>query len=788
MFENIPDFLGAIGTLSLADVFHLITSNLLTLVWILLVPFLLYKNDQGKELLIGLFDDAEAFTGVRASALIFLFHVLALAIFYVPVVLFPGATDEELAKLRPVTGQHAYIALFACALPMLFYSAIVFIQQYNRQRKWWLLAVFPGLIVLGSVLAYLMLHGPRYSLALISLLTGGNMALCFGLILLIRWIKRRQAAADKKDVNIFLNYMAVGFCLALQLPLIAGALRNLDWLFLHNLPMYNLNYLMTIGIAIVTVVFLSFAHNLQSLSPTFVLMGIIIFYLMVGDAVIAAYVIWPNWAKYLLSAVLAFVAYVMFIRKAKMHTIHRVPTQITTEQRTTLETFFDRWWDINIAPTLRTNTSGEIPIYLFGIQGGGSRAGFWACELLNRLDEETNGQFHKHIFAAASASGGSSGFGAMLALWRYLDEHPTIPDARKIAIRRQFARGMFGKNYLSSAFFQLLLAEAGKRFLELFGKKVHNRNFVHQSDESLAFAHAIREGWESGTTNGDDNKSFFTLARERFRSLFDRGYRDPIDAGDAGKIPNYPMRPYLSYWYHPDGRVDGRLPLYFPITFNIQTGKSGFTSAVEWNPKVFIDAIDILKSAESDQAGAREKQSVPLVGASHLSQLFPVMNAYTFVPGAGNFIDGGMFENQGLTIVSQLQGWLQQYIATRFSNDPGLRDRIRIRVVFIVNAAIEPKQAEPVKPLSQLTAITRAVGFAGIGGRSTWWNQYFYQRLPDNLQPTEIILQYPDDPKDETQQVPLGRWLSNRSMARMQERLEATDVKVQWEKLVQEVS
>ena len=782
MFENIVELSTYFSGTSLSDVFRMLTTNLPTLVWILLVPFLLYKNDQGRELLIGLFDDAEAFTGVRAAALIFLFHVLALAIFYVPVALFPNSTGEELAKLRPITGQNAYIALFACALPMLFYSAIIFIQQYNRQRKWWMLAIYAGLVLLAGTLAYLLMHGERHGMPLLSLLTAANMGLCFGLILLIRWINRRQVEAKKKDLNIFWNYMAVGFCLAIQLPLVAGALRQLDWLYTNNIAWYNLNYLLTIGIMIGIVAFLSFAHNLQYISPTFILMGITIFYLMVGDVVIAAYVLWPSWAKYTLSAFLILFLYVVFLRKAKMHHIHLVPSPLSSGQRTSLEAFFDSWWDTNIAPTLSTNTAGEIPVYLFGIQGGGSRAGFWACQLLNQLDEETKGQFHKHIFAAASASGGSSGFGAMLALWRYLDEHPTIPEQRKSAIRKQFATGVFGKNYLSSAFFQLLLAEVGKRFLEIFGKKVTNRNFVHQSDEALAFAHAIREGWEKDRST--KKNGFIGMVKERFRSLFDRGYQDPIEAGPAGKIPNYPMRPYLSYWYHPDGKVDGRLPLYFPISFNIQSGKSGFSSAVQWKPSVFIDSIDILASAESDQSG----KSVPLVGASHLSQLFPMMNAYTFVPGAGNFIDGGMFENQGLTLVSQMQEWLEQYIASKFSSDPALRDRIRVRLVFVVNSAIEAKQPEPVKPVRQLTAITRAVGFAGIGGRSTWWNQYFRQRLDRNLQPTEIILQYPDDPKDETQKVPLGRWLSNRSMARMQDRLKAPDVKSECDKLVGQVS
>lgn len=760
--ENIFAFPGIL-LFDVANVPALLLNNLPTAVWILLVPFLLYRNAQGRELFSGLFDDTSAFASLRAAVTILMFHLLALAIFFVPTALFPDAKPEDLAKLSPVTGINLHIATFVCALPMIFFGLAMLSIQYQREKRWWKLAIIGGMIALSAFLSHKMLMDWDLGIGVLIALTAANMALCVLLIYILRKI-------DTARELVFWNYLAVALCMCLQIALIAGKIKafngmyepgNTDPLYTPlNKPLYDALYLGLLLTVVIAMLMLSAAWNLQYVSPTFILMSVILFYLMLGDVIVAAYVLLALKWKLVLSAFLLLFIYVVFLRKWAAHRINLVESGIKADERADLSAYFKAWWETNILPNIPADESKEIPIFLLGAQGGGSRAGYWTSRLLNDQYE----QFRHHLFAATSASGGSSGFGATLALWRYLDEHPTIPADRKAKILKNFARGMFDHNYLSGSFFQLLVTEVGKRIKYLFTKKgVFNRNYHHQLDEAIGFAQALERGWNDD--NGKE-KNFFQTSRERLKALFLRGYRDTLNIGKGGETPNYPFYPYLSYWYKPGGKLNPGLPLYFPITLNIQSGRAGYASPIDMkkNETVFIDAIDIVKEAE-DPA---QHQSIPLVAASHLSQLFPVLNAYTYIPSCGNFIDGGMYENQGLPLLSAIYDWLQAEIAQADFIPDALKRRIKVKLLLFVNGAVRPATAKqgPVveKPISQISAIVKAAGFAGISGRTTWWNAYFKQKVGGNYE--EFILQASDTPEKET--VPLGRWISTRSFDKME--------------------
>lgn len=332
---------------------------------------------------------------------------------------------------------------------------------------------------------------------------------------------------------------------------------------------------------------------------------------------------------------------------------------------------------------------------------------------------------------------------------------------------------MFQRNYLSGAFYQVFMGEIGRRIAWFFDKKNFNRNYTQQLDESIAFGEAIVRGLKNGRR--ERRKPFFEELRMRIATFFKRGDREVLEKWEGHSVPNYPRQPYLSYWYrHEEGnKMDGRLPLFFPVTFNIQTGRSGYPSPVSMNSgdkSVFIDAIDILADAEQKQNLKNSAGSLPMVGASQLSQLFPLMNAYTYIPGCGNFIDGGLFENQGLTLMIRLHDWLQAKIKTL---PAGVRDRVKIRVLSALNGSIRPENDHPrkVTRISQLSGVMRAAGFSGIEGRTTWWGDYLCERIaPDK--PIEFVLQFADSPADEARRVPLGRWLSRASIDLMEQRLD----------------
>lgn len=791
MLNELPVMLGFIAGYSLQDIATAILKNLPTLAWVLLVPYMLYKNSQGRELLTSMFDDADRFTGVRAAAILPLFHLIALALFFVPTAIFPHATPEELIRLRPVT-KDLTPAVIACSLPMVFYGLVMYIVQLKRFRRWWTLAPVAALLVGAGYGVSLMLKGPRLPLWLLDVIVVANMLLVFALISMIRKINLRRRGRNRPPVSVLWNYFAVGICMGLQLILIAGSLRQSEWLFFNARDVYNVHYLLMLITTTVLIVAAAWAPNLQPLSPTFVLLGITLFYLLLGDLLSASFLLLDTTGKYILSGLLAVFAYLMFFHRSRIHDVRLWPGKFLSGVRVDLDTYFQAWWDTNIAPelTVETDKNRKIPIFLMAIQGGGSRAGYWTSQLLNRLNLETGGRFRRHLFAATSASGGSSGFGATLAMWRFLEDNPDLSEAEKTKIQEGFARSMYARNYLSGAFYQIFVGEIGARIMWFFNKKRNNRNFTQRTDEAVAFGEAIQQGLES--VGPQPRRSFFKDIRMRVGTFFKRGDKDPVAKSGNREIPNYPIRPYLSYWYRDDRTPDARLPLYFPITLNIQTGRAGFSSPVKMNRNVFIDAIDIVAESEKEQDPQKGWQSLSLVGASQFSQLFPMMNAYTYIPGVGNFIDGGLFENHGFTLMCRLYDWLQKKVKTL---DASVKDRVDLQLVFVVNGNIRHhdslgERPKPEKRISQISAIMRAVGFAGISGRTTWWGDF----LRDQIQPaqtTEIILQYPNFPVDKTQHVPLGRWLSGASVERMRLRLEGIknqqepSEREKWEKLVE---
>ncbi|MBL7804130.1 MAG: hypothetical protein JNL02_10375 [Saprospiraceae bacterium] len=782
MLQDPQMVLAFIAGYSLQDVFNAVVKNLPTLTWVLLVPYLLFKNAQGRELLTGMFDEADQFTGIRAAGILPLFHLIALALYFVPTAIFPDAPTEVVERLRPVT-KDLRPAVIACSLPMIFFSLAVYVVQLKRFRRWWTIVPVAGLLTLAIWGAIKMLDGPRFSLLLLDLLVGANMLLAFTLMYIIQRANKRRQGRNLPPVNTLWNYLCIGLCLSVQMVLIAGSIRQSEWLYVNQIGVYNTHYLLILISTTVIIVAAAWAPNLQPLSPTFVLLGITLFYLLLGDLMSAAYLLMPPTGKYILTGVLVLLAYLTFFTRSRIHDMRLWPSKVLSDVRVDLDTYFEAWWQANIAPDL--GKKRRIPIFLLTAQGGGSRAGYWTSQLVNRLNLETHGKFRRHLFAVTAASGGSSGFGATLSLWKFLDDNPDLSAAEAKAIQEGFAAKMYQRNYLSGAFYQIFVGEVGTRIKWYFKRTHNNRNFTQRMDECVAFGEAIQQGLEAMAPQ--NHKPFFAEIRARIATFFKHGTSDPIAKTGNRPIANYPIRPYLSYWYNDDGSLDTRMPLYFPITMNIQNGRSGYPSPVKMNPRVFVDAIDILADAEKKQDLKNGPGSVSMVGASQMSQLFPLMNAYTYIPDSGNYIDGGLFENQGFTLMASLYEWLQQKIAQLPDE---LRSKVDIVVVNALNSSVRPDTSNgPVeeKPgrISQVKAVMQAVRSSGIIGRATWWSDYLRDRVPPGHF-RDIILQYPNMPADKSKHVPLGRWLSGSSIQTMRLRLEGkgSPMVQEWKEIV----
>lgn len=743
-----------------------VRGNLVFLVWILIVPLLMFGVKQGWELLYGLFDDRGPYPGFRAAAMLFIYYLLAMAIWLLPLPFFRKINPDtveglaELNKLRPVTANNPYRGLLVSALPMIFYSVAMIWVQSKREFNGWYFALTMATILGGIGLMWWVMERSKLKLGRLQELMGAN----WGLVFVLVWVA-------KENNTVFWNYYFVGIGMLVQMALLGGIIKHLEErLDPVNNPGLNKThrryYRQVFGTVIIGTLILSLLSNLNVLSPTFVLLVIITFYVLLNDLLVAVYVLKKGkWLKYGLTTGLVLLGWFIFVRPSPIHNINYVPSDLrAADDRVGFDAYFAQWYRNNIAPHIDTTSTDTIPIYLVAAQGGGSRAGLWTSELLNRLEIKHDYQFHRHLFAITSASGGSVGTGSTLSLWRYVQDHPTLDDSTKKSLHQHFAPQMFERNYLSSQFMQLFVNEVGKRFVSLFKKEgVHDRNLEHQRHEALGFANAVRYGFEQS------HKSDLNPLN-RVAQTFVSGGGDSLRIGSKRpKIPNYPMQPYLSYWYSAPKQADTRLPLYFPITLNIQTGKPGYASPVAWDSTLFVDAIDIVRDAEKNYPG----KTLAMVTATNLSQLFPIMNAYTYIKDVGNFMDGGLFENMGLTLMSRIQERLNAHIAQSPDIPASVKQRLKIKVFFFINDDISTPEGKNFERLNQTTATLKAVASSSIQGRNTWWTAYFNDVLVNEKKealPTVLLLQgHETKPKDK---VPLGRWLSKRSVEWVCERAE----------------
>lgn len=751
-------------------VIDFVRQHLFYLIWILLVPITLYMMAQGRELFTGLFDDHTIFTAIRGGGLLLVYFLQAMTVFLLPLPFYRRNTFEDWRRVRLATLEDPGVQYILSILPALLYGLLMIAVQADRIPWYgWPLIV----LTLGGAIFVSFWFEEKWMLSIQKtlLILVGNIIFCTILLLVV-----------PEKVHRFWNYFIVGSCLMFQMALLGGLTRKLHHALLQifdrpvlesastqrrKFGIYDWLYLFVFANLVGFVALCVVAANVEGFSPIYMLMMLTTFYLLASSLITSFYRYnvqnhqsWRKWAFW--GAVIVFLG-VTFRFGAPIHDVKTVKTHTNLQNRVTFNQWFELWSKANLVPD--TARRGEIPVYMVAIQGGGSRAGLWASSILNELEIRSGYRFHNHCLAITSASGGSAGTGATLALWRYAGDSTLrlnkMPPEAKDSLFSRFSAGMFQRNYLSGSFYDLLLGEVGTSFL-YFSRLKSDRNYRLQKDEALGFAAGLRNGFYNVAPTA------IGTIQERIRALWYRGDRDRLPVHQEMKVHNYPFDPYLSYWYDSNGQPRPNLPLYFPITTNIQNGKSGYSSPIQMEKNLFIDAIDMLAAVHKNDS----TQTLSMVGATNFSQLFPVMNAFTFVPGTGNFVDGGLFENMGLTAMQELCRRTDSLI----QHAPYMqlyKDRVRIHCIVITNNSLENKCVQPeekkVKRVWQPTALLSFMGGASINGMSTYFTKKSAQELQTKTAALhELWLQAPDT---FNYKIPLGRWLAKKTLRASKERI-----------------
>jgi len=254
-------------------------------------------------------------------------------------------------------------------------------------------------------------------------------------------------------------------------------------------------------------------------------------------------------------------------------------------------------WRTNLAP--RNN---GVPIIFVVAQGGASRAGYWTGDALSVLEQDTGGDFSRHVFAISSISGGSLGAAGFLAAIR---DQPGLAAAGRL---RERVACFTEQDYLSPALGGLLFPDLIQRFNPLPGVRLPDR------------ARALEVGWEAGWGKTCD------------------GAADGVNSGRMGQG-------FLSLWDRPSGPW---LPMLMVGGVTLETGRPLITSSLAFRSGAtpFVDAEDFHQVAGQDV-----RLSTAILNGARFPYISP---GGTLPKGAGHIVDGGYFDATGVEAVREL--------------------------------------------------------------------------------------------------------------------------------------
>jgi len=327
------------------------------------------------------------------------------------------------------------------------------------------------------------------------------------------------------------------------------------------------------------------------------------------------------------------------ILNAWLHPFHRVRpcegdciARVSPDERPTVAAAARAWYEQAKAAYGDANGKGPVPMVIVATAGGGIRAAYWTAEVLEKLtgdfDNENgfskNGGVRPYLFAISGVSGGSVGataFEAALAqrdkLSGHVSENSTGP----------LATTFLTTDFLAPALANWVFVDAPSSFLPDFG----------QIDRGTALEKSFENASEG-------------LLAQPFLSLL--------------SYNGYPAAESKAPWR----------PILLLNATHEETGKRIITGHVLIERNVFIDSLDALHVLGKDVRAST---------AAHNSARFTYISpAGDLGNNRGSVIDGGYFENYGALTALELARAARwelrnekpgvKLVILMISSDPGL--------------------------------------------------------------------------------------------------------------------
>lgn len=364
----------------------------------------------------------------------------------------------------------------------------------------------------------------------------------------------------------------------------------------------------------------------------------------VSNAVFIGSLLVYHGLKYRLPLATLLIGFALLIsRWNDNHPVRRVEKGIapdTMHRAGRLDSAFHAW----LAARAKEDT-GRIPVVLVAASGGGLRAAYWTAMSLATLDDKTaDRRFAHHVFAISGVSGGSLGGAVYASLVRERGTHGLkncadhappgrFPDTTMTAC----VRGFMNDDFLSPVLARMMTGDAVQQILPVP---------VEWFDRSRG----LEDSWEA---------SYDATTKD---STFRRGFLELYTPDTAG------------------------VPILLLNATHVQTGRR-YIIAPFVDDSAFLDSRSMHRVIGSD---------VPLSTAVHNSARF----AYVSPAGRierndgkayGAVVDGGYFENSGLTTIGDVRRQILGVLATAgkpaHSAWDSLATRVDLLVLYLCNNA-----------------------------------------------------------------------------------------------------
>jgi hypothetical protein len=283
-----------------------------------------------------------------------------------------------------------------------------------------------------------------------------------------------------------------------------------------------------------------------------------------------------------------------------------------TGAKPTLEAQFDAW--CGVQGGCSTVEKNPTPIVFVAAEGGASRAGYWAADVLGKLQFDTRNEarpFSDRVFAISSVSGGSVGVMA------YVSALSDTPDLKGAPFANRLA-DVAGVDYLSPAIAGLLFSDLAQGFWP--------RPLPFLPDRAETLETGFESGWRQACLASRDGRPEASRCDE-----------------------NLWARPFLSLWRSTDPtKTKPWRPVVLINGTRQEDGRRIITSNVDVTSTTFPNAVDFHKLAGRD---------VRISTAIHNGARFPVVSpGGTLIDSEGksqgHLLDGGYFDGGGVVTMA----------------------------------------------------------------------------------------------------------------------------------------